>query len=75
MAQGQVQLVVNAIELRSAAWCNAVQPGAPMVKLVDTADLKSAASEQGRAGSIPARGTMSYVQQRSDAAIFVAILR
>jgi hypothetical protein len=46
-----------------------------MVKLVDTADLKSAASEQGRAGSIPARGTMSYVQQRSDAAIFVAILR
>ena len=31
----------------------------PMVKLVDTADLKSAASEQGRAGSTPARATTS----------------
>ena len=31
---------------------------APMVKLVDTADLKSAAFvNNGRAGSIPARGT------------------
>jgi hypothetical protein len=31
---------------------------APVVKLVDTSDLKSAASEKGRAGSIPARGTI-----------------
>ena len=32
---------------------------APMVKLVDTADLKSAAFvNNGRAGSIPARGTI-----------------
>gem|GEM_PF-4484893 len=31
--------------------------GAAVVKLVDTADLKSAASESKHAGSIPARGT------------------
>ncbi|WP_164846526.1 hypothetical protein [Delftia tsuruhatensis] len=46
-----------------------------LICIAESMDLKSAASEQGRAGSIPARGTMSYVQQRSDAAIFVAILR
>ena len=61
--------------MSSLRWPVTLRRGAPLVKLVDTADLKSAASEQGRAGSIPARGTMSYVQQRSDAAIFVAILR
>ena len=32
-----------------------------MVKLVDTSDLKSAAA--GRAGSIPARGTISFNQK------------
>ena len=37
---------------------------ASMVKLVDTADLKSAASlHKGRTGSTPVRGTTRYVQR------------
>ena len=37
-----------------------------MVKLVDTADLKSAAFlNKGRAGSIPARGTNGDDQQKT----------
>ena len=45
----------RAVRLRGST---ATLPPAAVVKLVDTADLKSAASESRRAGSNPARGTI-----------------
>ena len=49
----------TAVHVRARFFAGQCRGGnAPMVKLVDTADLKSAASlNKGRTGSIPVRGT------------------